>query len=82
MLNVGGVSDSKVTVSYETGVDTGAKVIVAEYENGEEVLSAVKIFAVDFTANETSKEFSYEATKENVKVLVWKDLVDFFPYGK
>ena len=77
-----GYEASKVTVQYKTGADTSAKVIVAEYENGEEVLSAVKIFVADFTASETVKEFSYEATTGNVKVLVWKDLVDFFPYGK
>lgn len=74
-------ADSKVTVSYETGVDTGAKVIVAEYDDEDETLfNKATIIPVEFNAESKAYEAPFIATGSKVKVFVWKDMVNFFPY--
>ena len=74
-------ADSKVTVSYETGVDTGAKVIVAEYDDEDETLfNKATILPVVFNAESKAYEAPFTATGSKVKVFVWKDMVNFFPY--
>ena len=74
-------ADSKVNVSYKTGTDTAVKVIVAEYEDENETLfKKVTILPAELTADKTSYEAAHTATGAKVKVFVWKDMVNFFPY--
>ena len=74
-------ADSKVSVSYKTGTDTAVKVIVAEYEDeNETTFKKVTILPAELTADKTSYEAAHTAAGAKVKVFVWKDMVNFFPY--
>jgi hypothetical protein len=74
-------ADSKVTVSYETEVDKAVKVIVAEYDDEEETLfNKATIIPVVFNAASKAYEAPFTATGSKVKVFVWKDIINFFPY--
>lgn len=74
-------ADSKVTVSYETEVDKAVKVIVAEYDDEDETLfNKATILPVVFNAESKAYEAPFTATGNKVKVFVWKDMINFFPY--
>ena len=80
-VNSATYADSKVTVSYETEVDKAVKVIVAEYDDEDETLfNKATILPVVFNAESKAYEAPFTATGNKVKVFVWKDMINFFPY--
>ena len=55
--------------------------IVAQYNDDETQLISVKVHPVTFTTTSTTLTQEVVTTEGNkVKVLIWKDLIDFFPY--
>lgn len=77
------VEGSSVKVAYTntTAADKAVKVIVAEYNDAAES-SLADVHIIDATLTVGGAEFtqSVATTKSTVKVFVWKDLTDFFPY--
>ncbi len=71
----------KVAYTNTTAADKAVKVIVAEYDDAEES-SLANVHIIDATLAVGGAEFTQAVatTKSTVKVFVWKDLTDFFPY--
>ena len=71
----------KVAYTNTTAEAKAVKVIVAEYNDAEES-SLADVHIIDATLTVGGAEFtqSVTTTKSTVKVFVWKNLTDFFPY--
>ena len=76
------LENNTVTVNYTNGTaaSVDALLIVAQYNSNETELKSVKKYPVSLTTAGTTLTQTVETTAGNkVKVLIWKDLVNFFP---
>ncbi len=74
-------ADGKVTVDYSAVATTKGKVLVVEYSQDEKEFKKITVVPALFTKNNTKLEYYVKTGVGNkVKVFVWRDLIDFFPY--
>ncbi len=75
------VEGGAVKVAYTTTENKTVKVIVAEYTDDTETsFVGTQIFDATLTAGRTEYTKTVETSAARVKVFVWKDLKNFFPY--
>ena len=74
-------TDGKVTVDYSAVATTKGKILVVEYSQDEKEFKKLTVIPALFTKNNTKLEYYVKTGVGNkVKVFVWRDLIDFFPY--
>lgn len=82
IINEVSFENNVVTVNYvnERIEDVKAVLLVVQYNAEETELVSVKKHPVTFTTTDTTLTQAVEVDANNkVKVLIWKDLIDFFP---